>query len=207
MVRVGMIVEGLTELEFVNYVLAPHLIAKDMYIFPKTIGKGGGNVTLNQLSKDMSSFYWKYDFVTALVDFYGFRGKQDREPDELLDAILHAIQERIGARWDKRKVIPYVQVHEFEALLFSDVNAFSAIPAISQAEIDELYTVKSQFLDPEKINDDFFTAPSKRIQKIYNDYNKPNHGRRVAETIGIDKMREQCPRFNEWLEQLEALGS
>lgn len=207
MVRVGMIVEGLTELEFVDYVLAPHLIAKDVHIFPKLIGKGGGNVTLNQLSKDMLSFYWGYDFVTTLVDFYGFKGKQDREPDELLDAILDAVQERIGASWDERKIIPYVQVHEFEALLFSDVSAFSAILEITQADIDELHRVKSQFSDPEKINDDFFTAPSKRIQKIYNDYNKPNHGRRVAETIGIDKMREECPRFNEWLEQLEALGS
>ena len=155
----------------------------------------------------MSSFYWRYDFVTALVDFYGFKGKRGREPEDLLDAILYAIQERIGASWDKQKVIPYVQVHEFEALLFSDVDAFSSIPEIAQADIDELYRVKSQFSDPEKINDDFFTAPSKRIQKIYNNYNKPNHGRRVAESIGIDKMREECPRFGKWLEQLEALGS
>ena len=37
------------------------------------------------------------------------------------------IQKKVSSGWDQRKVIPYVQKHEFEGLLFSDVSAFSVM--------------------------------------------------------------------------------
>ena len=105
-----------------------------------------------------------------------------------------------------RKVLPYVQRHEFEALLFADVDAFSSIDVNAEG-VGKLRGVRSQFATPEDINDDRGTAPSKRILQVVPSYSKVGQGPVVAAKIGLEKMRLACPRFGKWLERLEALGS
>lgn len=58
--------------------------------------------------------------------------------------------------------------------------------------------------NPEQINNSPQTAPSKRLIK-HTAYRKTTHGPKIAQTIGIDKIREKCAGFNAWLSQLEAL--
>lgn len=70
-----------------------------------------------------------FDAVTSLADFYGFIGKEENSADELEHLIRSNIEKRIG--WLGDKVVPYLQRHEFEGLLFSDVGAFSVVPEIS----------------------------------------------------------------------------
>ena len=92
-------------------------------------------------------------------------------------------------------MIPYIQVHEFEALLFSDLNAFEKATghagAASELEVG---------VPPEEVNG--IRPPSKRILASYRDYDKVNDGALAAEAIGIPAMRSACPRFDAWLANL-----
>lgn len=84
MIRLAVSVEGPTEEEFVKTVLLDHLRPMDVAIQPVPIGRarnadqGGGNVTIDRLAFDMASLYQSFDAVTSLVDFYGFRDKEDK---------------------------------------------------------------------------------------------------------------------------------
>ena len=155
----------------------------------------------------MSELYRSFDAVTSLVDFYGFERKGDATVEELEAQILGRVREKIGSGWDERKVLPYVQRHEFEALLFADVAAFLSIEDVDEKGVAKLQRIRSQFATPEDINDDHATAPSKRILQVAPGYNKVAQGASVAAQIGLERMRSACPRFHAWLARLEALGT
>ena len=205
MTRLGISVEGETEEEFVKEALAIHLQSRGIHAIPVLLGRArrraqsGGNVTIDRLASEMRDLRHSFDAVTSLVDFYGFRGKGTRSPDGL----VQAIRDRIGRR-DDESVFPYVQVHEFEGLLFSDVDAFQAV--FHDAPVDDLRSIRSAFHTPEDINDDAMTAPSKRIGKLIRSYRKRLHGPMVAIEIGLERIRRECVRFDEWLRRLESLG-
>ena len=202
MIRLAIVVEGQTEEEFVKSVLADHLRQIGVEPIPILLG---GDVTAARLTKHMADSCWNFDFVTSLVDFYGFSGKGNRTVEELEQHLNIGIQTRVGPRWDQRKVVPYVQKHEFEGLLFSDVNAFRAATYASEESISQLSKVRSRFPTPEDINDDPNTAPSKRIANAIPSYRKRLNGPPVAKEIGLDVIREECPRFHEWVGRLESL--
>ena len=102
------------------------------------------------------------------------------------------------------RCFPYVQVHEFEGLLFSDVDAFDTVSP--NVPVAALRSIRAQFPTPEDINDNWDTAPSRRVKKLIRDYQKRLHGPLVAEQIGLERMRHECPRFDAWLCRLESLG-
>lgn len=126
MIRLAIVVEGPTEEAFVNQILLNHLLSLGVVPTPFLIGRRGGNVTVDGLALDMANSFWDFDFVTSLVDFYGFRERGPGEADTLEDRISEAVDSRIKHGWDQSRVFPYVQRHEFEGLLFSDVDAFHA---------------------------------------------------------------------------------
>lgn len=198
-------VEGPTEEEFVNRSLATHLRSRGVYATPILIGRarrrvqGGGNVTISRLAGEIRLLRHHFDAVTSLVDFYGFRGRGGLSPDDLLEAIRAEI-----GRFDDQFVLPYVQMHEFEGLLFSDVDTFERV--IPGAPIADLRSVRAEFDTPEDINDSSTTAPSKRLATLIPGYRKVLDGSRLALEIGLDAIRDACPRFDAWLHRLEALG-
>ena len=204
MIRLGISVEGETEESFVNNVLAEHLRTRGVVVTPVLLG---GDVTVQRLASDMAKAYWISDCVTSLVDFYGFRNKGAANPDQLEQAIVEEIGHNMECSWDPSRVFPYVQMHEFEGLLFSDVTAFAVIPNVSQNLIEVLRKIRSSFLTPEDINDSRNTAPSKRIDSIIPRYHKVAFGPLVAAEIGLDTIRSECPRFQAWLTRLESLAS
>lgn len=211
MTRLAVSVEGQTEEEFVKQVLADHLRASRVESTPIMLGRArgsarGGNVSSNRLVSEMATLYHSFDVVTSLVDFYGFRDKGDRTVQELETHLLGEIAERIGHAWDERKVVPYIQRHEFEGLLFSDVDPFATQIGFPDGCAVQLRAVREQFATPEDINDDPLTAPSKRISSIIPRYGKVLHGPIVAGEIGLDAIRAECPRFNAWMTRLELLG-
>ncbi len=59
---------------------------------------------------------------------------------------------------------------------------------------------------PEDINEGPQTAPSKRILEFIPEYAKAQVGPLAAKAIGVEKLRQHCPHFNEWLASLEQLG-
>jgi len=215
MIRLGISVEGQTEEEFVKKMLVCPLRAKKVEATPILIGRAGenitgndgGNVSVTRLVEDMACLYKSYDFVTSLVDFYGFQNKKGKSIEELEAYLRQEINRKIGRNWNETKIFPYVQIHEFEGLLFANVDVFGILPYVSQESIDTLQKIRSKFQTPEDINDNTKTAPSKRIKQIIPRYRKRRDGPLLAEEIGLDTIRNECPRFNRWIERMESLGS
>ncbi len=206
MIRLAIVVEGQTEESFVNQVLLNHLLPVGVVPTPFLIGRRGGNVTVDRLAVDMATSFWNFDYVTSLVDFYGFRDRGLGGPDALQIRISEAVDSLIKRNWNKSRVFPYVQYHEFESLLFADVDAFSRLSKTSDMMLQELTRIRSQFPTPEDINDSRDSTPSKRIAGVIPRYNKGVDGLELATAIGLDKMRTECPRFGVWLEHLESLA-
>ena len=127
--------------------------------------------------------------------------------DKTVDELEEDLRQKLGAPWYPKKVFPYVQRHEFEGLLFSDVDAFAKLIGVSHTSIQALRNIRSQFQTPEDINDNEDTAPGKRIKKVIPRYKKEVDGPLLAMEIGLDKIRTECPRFNDWVTSLESLGS
>lgn len=210
MIRVGIVVEGRTELEFVRQSLANHVVEYGVLVTPVLIGRrghAGGNVTVERLASDMAAFSYNHDAVTTLVDFYGFRHRPTDDVEELERQINNAYDGMPHAALPGDRVFSYVQRHEFEALLFSDVSAFARVPDFPRNVDSALAGVRAQFVNPEDINDSPDTAPSKRILDAVPDYNKVTDGPDIAREVGLEAMRKECPRFAAWLARIESLGS
>lgn len=200
MVRVGISVEGVTEEKFVKTVLAPYLLEMGIYITPINMG---GAVKLNKIRSELKNIASSFDFVTTFYDFYGFHSKDldDGETKASLEAkITHHSHPSI-----QPKLIPYVQMYEFEGLLFSGPDEMQnqlAEDGVSDWANGILTMFKNS---PENINNSPHTAPSKRLE-ANTCYRKTTHGPNIAKEIGIDKIRKQCSGFNNWLCRLEELG-
>ena len=170
MTRLAVSVEGQTEEEFVKSVLAGHLRDWQVEATPILVGRargksGGGNISVQRLASDMAMLFQRFDFVTSLVDYYGFFGKGDSTPDELEERIHDAVSDKVNGTWDHSRIFPYVQRHEFEGLLFSDVEVFGTLIDLPDESIQELRGIRDGFPTPEDINDNTTTAPSKRNRR------------------------------------------
>lgn len=147
--------------------------------------------------------------MTTLVDFYGFKDRAGCSRAEIERAISEKTNE-LTTGFDSRFVLPYVQMHEFEGLLFTEPAAFEWVQDGWSADVHQaLSEVASAFANPELINDSPETAPSKRILQIFPEgsYSKTEHGPLIAESIGIDAIRAKCPAFSEWVGKLQAWGA
>ena len=168
MIRLAIVVEGRTEEEFVNQVLMEHLRRRSVDPQPILLGRargrfGGGKVSAERLGHEMTYLLRSFDVVTSLVDYYGFRKKGDLTVDELEERVKRQVSIRYRRADPSKKTLPYIQRHEFESLLFSDVDVFSELIDVTQESVDKLREVRARFSTPEDINDSSDTAPSKRI--------------------------------------------
>ncbi len=220
MVRVYIVVEGPTEESFVNQVLGPALWPRQVYLTPIIIGSPGhkgGNVNYARVKKDVL-LQLKQDktaYCSTMFDLYGLGAGFPGTPlpgnlqniDKVTRIELAVKADIIAQIPDLRpdfRFLPYLQLHEYEGLLFSDPAAFAA--GIGQQHLRQRFEqVRSNFATPEDINDDPNTAPSKRVIAAYPAYRKVLDGTLAARTIGIAKMRDECPHFRGWIESLEAL--
>ncbi len=199
MVRIGISVEGPTEERFVKTVLAPYLVVKNIYITPISMG---GGVNVDKVKSELKKIAFSFDYVTTLYDFYGFSRKEDGETKVTLEQrIIDAAHDGV-----KDKLIPYIQMYEFEGLLFSSPEAIANV--LMDEQLSEWATeILNEFNNnPELINDSIETAPSKRLERDTS-YRKTTHGPNIASATGIDKIRAMCPGFDAWLSQLEGLQS
>ncbi len=197
MMRLGISVEGATEREFVNRVLKPHLLNYGWHIV-KPISLNGG-VSMNRVVTEIRLLAQQYEWVTTLYDLYGFQGRNGRDATSLADAIHN---EAGGIP----NLVPYLQQHEFEALLFSDVKQVADVLEKPVA-ITQLNKILTECGSPESINHGYNTIPSRRLKKIFPKYDKVIDGASIAEKIGLPNIRMHCPRFDCWLSTLEQIGS
>lgn len=212
MIRVCIVCEGPTEVEFVKSCLAPYLRDSQVVAFPSLLqapsgNHRGGRVTVERLVKFISHQYHQADRITTLVDFYGFQDRAVRNRAEL-EADILAGAARFTTGYDARFVLPYVQMYEFEGLLFTDPHAFEWVEdGWNDYTKRKLEAVTQEFSSPEEINDSRETAPSRRIERIFEGaYSKTEHGPLIAESIGMDAICAKCPAFSEWVGKLKAWG-
>ena len=223
MSRILIHVEGQTEENFVNAVLAPHLYRVGYTdVSPRLLGNArqrdrrGGirpwdsvrNDILNHLRGDQVTL------ATTMVDYYGLPGTwPGRERSRRLKSLneqaasvetdlLDDIANSLGGGFDRRRFVPYVVMHEFEGLLFSNPDRFAQ--SIGRPDLSsEFQAIRCEFQTPEEINDSPDSAPSLRVRKLYRGYQKPLMGVLAAEEIGLDAIRKECPLFHKWIEELE----
>ncbi|WP_211193645.1 DUF4276 family protein [Pyxidicoccus fallax] len=103
--------------------------------------------------------------------------------------------------------MPYLQVHEFEALLFSDVATTGYVLGATPSELQQLQKIRGAFETPEHINDSPETAPSKRLLQLFPRYDKTFFGPAAVSRIGLEAVRRECPHFASWLTTLERLSA
>ncbi len=218
MKRIIIVNEGETEQEFCKDVLQPHFLRQDILIEYPTIKKSGGGIVAWESLKKQIDNHLKQDptaFVTTLIDYYGINGKLKFpkwdeakavvDKNHRLSFLEQSMKELIDASHNYR-FIPYIQLHEFEGLLFNNIDVFKSQIAPNEFKnYEELVKTINDYPNPELINDGKTTAPSKRLQSLIIGYNKPVYGSILAEAIGLPKIRAKCPRFNDWITILEAV--
>lgn len=215
MKRLFIIVEGQTEEEFVKTTLLDYFITKNIYdVRPIKIqtskGHKGGFVNYIHLKNDINTLLKSQTdiFVTTLVDFF----KIPTNVPNYLEAMklnssqfkVEQLEKAINDDISDERFMAYIQLHEFEALLFSSNKGFNSIWSSQPIVINNINEIINSFPNPEEINDNPETAPSKRLIKIINEYDKIFHGNYIAQEIGIETIIEKCPRFRNWIETLVA---
>ena len=227
MARLYLFAEGQTEQTFADMVLKPHLAHFGVFLHnPALIAharkKGrvhrGGGRNFTAMQKDIKRFLKQESgsdvFFTTMIDLYDlpanfpgikeaekFRNDPDIGPYKRVEALEESWLDETG----DNRFIPFIQLHEFEAYLFSDVSRFDFFFENADSEISALRKMVDRVQSPELIDDSQHTAPSKRIIARFPEFVKSTDGPQIAERIGLESIRSKCPHFNAWVERLEKL--
>lgn len=223
MIRLHVFCEGQSEESFVNELLVDHFAFSKVFAsasaFTTSSNRGIGKQYKGGINsykkiykeiKDMLSKDKNPDFrLSTMIDLYGlpndFPGYEEARnminPYTRVEILEAALAEDI----DDSRFIPYIQLHEFEALIFADPAKLEKDYLDYEKEINEL-VILSEKHNPEEINDNPNTAPSKRIIAAIPVYKKHYSASSVPKEIGLERMREKCKHFNEWLTKLESLN-
>lgn len=116
----------------------------------------------------------------------------------LFRQMLHDLDGKFRARF-----VPYIQLHEFEGLLFSDISVFARNFTDGELDFRLLKEAVACSGSPEEINNGPATAPSERLKRAVKGYDKVVYGACLAAETGLEAIREKCVLFREWLERLE----
>ena len=141
--------------------------------------------------------------VTTFVDFFRCPELPNQKDIEALPSHIKRVEEMeksISDDINDWRFIPYIQLHEFEALLFSAVNGFEIY--FEDQVSNEIQGIIDSFDNPEEINSSPETAPSKRLIRIIPYYDKVIYGNIVALEIGLPTILARCPRFRGWIDCL-----
>jgi hypothetical protein len=224
MARLYLFAEGQTEQTFASNVLKPHLAERGVYMQNPVliaharkhggVHRGGGR-KYTPMRNDIRRFLAQEDrrdvFFTSMIDLYAipadFPGLDEAEklrhdPTKRVESLEKAFADDVG----NPRFLPFIQLHEFEAYLFSDPTWFEYFYPERPRQIATLKAIAEAHASPELIDDGAATAPSKRIEAQFDDYKKVVVGTQVAELIGLVTIRARCPHFAAWLSRLEGLG-
>ncbi len=228
MTRLLVHVEGQTEETFVNEVLAPHLNEFGLTsVSARLMGNArqrchrGGVRAWRDVQRDIVR-HLRNDqecIATTMVDYYGmpmdgrraWPGRSEAAAREfrhkastIEDGLSASIRQTMGPSFEEGRFIPYVMMHEFEAMLFSDCEKFGE--GIGHPQLAPRFQqIRDQFASPEEIDDSPDTAPSRRVVDLVPRYQKPLMGNLAVLDIGLDAIRTECPNFRAWIERLEGI--
>ena len=212
---IHILVEGQTEEIFVRDVLAPYLQQKQIHptaklLTTKRVKSGtdfkGGITSYDQFKLDLNKLLHDRNaqIITTMIDYYGLPTdfpKFDQQPSGDVYRKVEFLEQAIADDINSRRFLPYLSIHELEALLFvSTTDIATAFPDTDkQSELDAL---KNRYQNnPERINLD--DPPAKRLKALYSEFTKTFHSGIIISQIGIHQIRSQCPHFDRWLTQIE----
>jgi hypothetical protein len=220
------LVEGQTELAFVRDVLGPIMQGKNIYMTATLINKIGGDVRLARAKKDIGIHLKQKSntYITTMFDYFkidkdwpgrseliqaistGAKINAHEKGRRLENATLEEIKTSFPDCRPEDRFIPYIQMHEFEALLFTDTAVLAEKIKTSEKNITD---ITKRFDTPEDINDNPNTAPSKRLEKLHKRYKhkKITKGTVISKAIGIPAIRKKCVHFDSWLTKIEGLSA
>ncbi|CAG37926.1 DUF4276 family protein [Desulfotalea psychrophila] len=219
-IEVMVIVEGKTEENFVKSLLSKYLSERNIFMSATQVtklGQKGGDVRFERVKNDIGLHLKQRadTYVTTLVDYYGIKEWPGLDevpprstPTKIAQIVNRATSDKVRALFSSlntdRRFVPYIAIHEFEALLFSDSRILASELGISEEEVTSVLVKCSE---PEAINNSPETAPSKRLDGWAKNgkFAKTSAGIAIAKIIGIAAMRDRCPVFNDWLERLEMI--
>lgn len=218
MKRLNIVVEGQTEQSFVNEVLAPYLRSKGVFLITPILihtsktGRGG-LVNYHHLYNTIKGLLSNPNdvniVVSSFVDFFRIPNNMPGYDEAMSSGEnlqkVETLQQALGNSIADRRFISYIQLHEFEALLFSNNNGFEYL--WDEQLSAKTKTIVDAFENPEDINSAPETAPSKRLLAINKKYDKVLDGNVIALEVGINEMLAKCPRFAEWVSRLIAACS
>lgn len=219
--------EGQTEERFVKEVLSPYL--QQFNIYPKPIllltskkkNARGGMLSYAQAKRDLTILQKQFrdnnsehHMFTTMFDYYAlpddFPGVEESMDIQNVRSRISFLEDKFAEELGSGDFIPYIQLHEFEALLFVDICKLQTEYPLSSEKIQALKKETDIYGDPEMINNSPDTAPSKRIiAALAQDYhyNKVQSGAAITSAIGIENLLEKCQHFNEWINKIKLLSS
>jgi hypothetical protein len=221
--------EGQTEQGFCNLLLQRHLFPNGegiVYTLPvgekdhrHIYGLGrnrnyhGAKGLRSFISNTINSRKGKSVYFTTLFDLYAlpndFPGKDTvvKNPTNPTNYVL-ALENAFHDDFENhRRLIPYLQLHEYETMLFANPSAFRKSFENCEEQILKLTEIAGSYDSIEHINDGHQTAPSKRIIEILPEYGgrKSTAGPDLADFIGLTTIRAKCPHVDSWINRLEEL--
>ena len=210
--RIVFIVEGDCEVTLINKIVIPYLYSKEAAIgWSFNVQKITTNRRCNAKGGIPSFEYLRNEilrvnaqgtpYITTFLDF--FRLPSDFPSYTTECCRIDTIEESVKNVLFIPNLIPYIQKHEFETLLFSNVSAFDII-LDSPKQLQQIADIVAQYPNIEDINGGPDSAPSKRLANIF-PYNKTFHSSLLLELITIDDIMQHCPRFAAWIKKLEVL--
>ena len=218
MKRLMILVEGHTEKRFVSSVLRDHCkvrgvdtISTILDSSPPNVGPRfkGGVSTWKKIQDHLKRLLGDSDAVgvTMMIDYYGLPNDAPgmlNRPNGPPRARVEHVERAIGALFNDRRFRPYLMLHEFEAMLFTDISKWE-YRFDDAAAVAALKNDVRTFL-PEDINETPNGAPSRRIRSRLQSYVKGIHGPLAAQDIGLGAIRAACPHFASWLAWMESFG-
>ncbi len=217
--------EGDGEKGFLRECVAPYLGSLHINMFAPRVGKPGhkgGVRPWPAVRKEICNFLKlnrddRPVYVSMMFDYVrmptAWPGRADAPSKALAQRPLHVEQEisrdievHMGEHFIPDRFIPYVQMHELEALVLAEPDNLAAEFLGQNRAVQQLKdSIKG--MAPEEINDGPDTSPGKRIIAWI-----PEYGKRKAQSAvnvlyltGLGILRERCPHFDEWLSRIERL--
>lgn len=220
--RLYITVEGQSERKFADEVLQPYLAAFSVEVKTRVVltnrklGKRGGILDFKKIRGDLvrlmredsnpeARFTTMMDLYALPPEFPGWtEAHKKKSPSKRVTVLEESLQKEMA---DKR-FLPYIQLHEFEALLYCDLTQLQQRISGTEKAIAAL-AKEVKHLEPEDINEGPTTAPSKRIINYVPMYDrlKVRVGAPAAAAIGLPALRAKCPHFHDWISRLEKLGT
>lgn len=208
------IVEGQTEQDFFRECLCPYWREQhginEVYVrLLGPPGGKGGNVSAARICHDAERLLKQRSdaIVSTFVDYYGIRTSLPNyshcQTLSTADQRIACLEEGLTVLVNSLRFVPYIQKHEFEALLFSRDQADNTY--ITKKLREAIQQMSVGFADSEEIDSDF--PPSKRLITLFSEhervsYDKRTFGSVLALEIGMPSILKNCPRFASWVENL-----